>query len=80
MTDADAFERATVIVDGSRIASVTPSSVPPARGMSLLPGLADVHAHYAEFGPLFLANGVTTVRHPGGQAFITGNALAKAGV
>ncbi len=38
------------------------------RGLYLLPGLADAHAHYFErdtFGRLFLANGVTLVRDTG---------------
>jgi imidazolonepropionase-like amidohydrolase len=49
--------------------------------MTLLPGLADMHVHSPEFGPLFLANGITTVRQPWGQTFsFTGDALAKAGV
>ncbi|HET7040783.1 MAG TPA: amidohydrolase family protein, partial [Gemmatimonadales bacterium] len=44
------------------------------RGKSLLPGLWDMHAHYeqAEWGPIYLAAGVTTVRDVGNEFdFIT---------
>lgn len=89
MTDTGTVEGVTVIVEGDRISSVTRSAVEPpsgsrvidGSGMTLLPGLADMHVHVPEFGPLFLANGITTVRQPWGQTFsLTGDALAKAGV
>jgi imidazolonepropionase-like amidohydrolase len=89
MTDAGTLERGTVVAVGDRVSSVTRSAVDPPSGarvidgggMTLLPGLADMHVHSPEFGPLFLANGITTVRQPWGQTFsFTGDALAKAGV
>lgn len=65
-----------VIVRGDRIEKLLPSAdVPPGvprhciEGSTILPGLIDVHAHFACWeGPLFLAYGVTTIRD-------TGNAL-----
>lgn len=91
MTDAGTLENRTVIVKGDRIDSIAESLVEApisarvidASGMTLLPGLADMHAHYdePELGPLFLANGVTTVRQPLGMAHsFSGDALAKAGI
>lgn len=40
-----------------------------AEGKTILPGLWDMHAHYSqvEFGPVYLANGVTTVRDVGNE-------------
>jgi imidazolonepropionase-like amidohydrolase len=40
-----------------------------AEGKTVLPGLWDMHAHYSqvEFGPVYLANGVTTVRDVGNE-------------
>jgi imidazolonepropionase-like amidohydrolase len=40
-----------------------------ADGKTILPGLWDMHAHYqqVEFGPVYLANGVTTVRDVGNE-------------
>jgi cytosine/adenosine deaminase-related metal-dependent hydrolase len=64
-----------VLVRGERILEVgdADSIVVPrrakridGRGLFLLPGLADMHVHLLEakaYFPLFLANGVTTVRH-----------------
>jgi imidazolonepropionase-like amidohydrolase len=63
----------TVVVRDGRIARVGPADaidVPEAaeviegRGRWLMPGLADMHAHYGsrDAAALFLANGVTTVR------------------
>jgi hypothetical protein len=94
MTEAGVLERGTVIVAGDRISSVTPSAAEPppgarvidGRGMTLLPGLADMHAHYnlADIGPLFVINGITTVREtnrfvPFGFSPDGLDALAKAG-
>lgn len=45
-----------------------------ARGLTLLPGLWEMHAHYAqiEWGPAYLASGVTTARDCGNEfEFIT---------
>jgi predicted amidohydrolase YtcJ len=70
----------TVLVDGSRIAAVQPAAkaripddarVVDGRGKFLIPGLWDMHAHLAKAGagalPLFVANGVTSVRDMGGD-------------
>jgi hypothetical protein len=40
-----------------------------ADGKTILPGLWDMHAHYqqVEFGPVYLANGVTTIRDVGNE-------------
>ncbi|MFT3913935.1 MAG: amidohydrolase family protein [Anaeromyxobacteraceae bacterium] len=74
---------AVVVVDGDRIVDVGPrASVPvPAgartvdvSGKTVLPGLLDMHAHFeqVEWGPLYLAAGVTTVRDCGNELdFIT---------
>ena len=71
-----------VIVDG-RIDAAGPSSrvaVPPetsvlnAAGKTVMPGLWDMHAHFeqVEWGPIYLAAGVTTVRDVGNELeFVT---------
>lgn len=63
----------TVLVDGGRIVGIGPSAtteghadrVVDASGLYLLPGMADMHVHVYEDDelPLFVANGVTTVRN-----------------
>ncbi|MBM4186387.1 MAG: amidohydrolase family protein [Gemmatimonadetes bacterium] len=78
-TDRGAQPNMAVAVDGGRIVAVAPAgriSVPAtatkldATGMYLIPGLWDNHAHlfgyYERSFPLFLANGVTTVKDVGG--------------
>lgn len=76
-TGAAPIEDATVFVRNGRIVAAgaratvrVPSGVPAVdvRGKSLLPGLWDMHAHVgqAEWGPAYLAEGVTTVRDMGG--------------
>lgn len=72
-----------VLIDRGRIISAGPRShvkipkgarVLDARGKYLLPGLWDMHAHFfkAEFGPAYLAGGVTTVRDVGNEfEFVT---------
>jgi imidazolonepropionase-like amidohydrolase len=66
----------TILIEGDRIVRVAPSAevaVPDgadridARGRWVVPGLFDmhVHVHNADFFPLFLANGVTSVRDLG---------------
>jgi imidazolonepropionase-like amidohydrolase len=74
---------ATVLVQGGRIVAVGPSAqvkVPAgavkidATGKYIVPGLWDMHAHYeqVEWGPIYLAAGVTTVRDVGNEFdFIT---------
>ncbi|MGH7468080.1 MAG: amidohydrolase family protein [Longimicrobiales bacterium] len=71
--------RATVVVDGERIASVDTARYRPragvrvidASGKYVIPGLWDMHGHVAELGQaglgLFVANGVTGVRDMGGR-------------
>ena len=67
---------ATVVVDGGRIVAAGRNVKVPAgfhridaRGKTVLPGLWDMHAHYeqVEWGPIYLASGVTTVRDVGNE-------------
>lgn len=79
---APVADSAVVIKDG-RIKAVGPRSrvkipknanVVDAKGKFLLPGLWDMHAHFeqVEWGPIYLAGGVTTVRDCGNEfEFIT---------
>ena len=80
-TGAAAKPNMTVVIAGGRIAAIGESgkvripkgaSVIGARGKYLIPGLWDMHAHLAKAGenalPLFIANGVTSVRDMGGDA------------
>ncbi|HEY9232142.1 MAG TPA: amidohydrolase, partial [Blastocatellia bacterium] len=72
-----------VVIEGDRITAAGPRAtikIPPKatvidmRGKTLLPGLWDMHAHYeqVEWGPIYLAAGVTTVRDVGNEfEFIT---------
>jgi len=74
---------ATVVVRNRRIVAVGPSDkvkVPTdaqridVSGKYIIPGLWDMHAHYeqVEWGPIYLAAGVTTVRDVGNEfEFIT---------
>jgi imidazolonepropionase-like amidohydrolase len=71
---------ATVIVRDGRIAEAgaitVPSGIPviDGRGRTLLPGLWEMHAHFAqvEYGPAYLAAGVTSARDCGDEfEFIT---------
>jgi imidazolonepropionase-like amidohydrolase len=91
MTDAGTLRNRNVVVEGDRVLALTAAgaatpegaSVVDGRGMTLMPGLTDMHAHYNTpgYGPLFLANGVTTVRMTWGMPHsFSGDALAKAGV
>ena len=76
-TGAAPIEDATVLVRHGRIAAAgpraavaIPSGVPTVdvQGKSILPGLWDMHAHVGqpEWGPAYLAEGVTTIRDMGG--------------
>ncbi len=74
---------ATVLTSGGKIVAVGPAAsiqVPPdatridVPGKYIIPGLWDMHAHYeqVEWGPIYLAAGVTTVRDVGNEFdFIT---------
>jgi imidazolonepropionase-like amidohydrolase len=74
---------ATVVTSGGRIVAVGPGNqvkVPEdatridVSGKYIIPGLWDMHAHYeqVEWGPIYLAAGVTTVRDVGNEfEFIT---------
>ncbi len=79
-TGAPARADVTVLITGGRITEVGEAAkvrvprgarVVNARGKYLIPGLWDMHVHLAKIGenalPLFLANGVTSVRDMGGD-------------
>ncbi len=80
---ATALANATVVIRNGRIVSAGPAAsvqIPDdatridVAGKYLIPGLWDMHAHYeqVEWGPIYLAAGVTTVRDVGNeQEFIT---------
>lgn len=82
-TGKPAVADAVVVIEGDRITAAGPrsqvkipkdASVVDARGKYLLPGLWDMHAHFeqVEWGPIYLAAGVTTVRDVGNEfEFIT---------
>lgn len=76
-TGAAPIEDATIVVRHGRILSAGPRAtvrIPPGipvvdvTGKSVLPGLWDMHAHVGqpEWGPAYLAEGVTTIRDMGG--------------
>ena len=78
MTGRKPIRNGTVVVADGRIAAVGPSSripIPPqatvvsAAGKTVMPGLWDMHAHFeqVEWGPIYLAAGVTTVRDVGNE-------------
>jgi imidazolonepropionase-like amidohydrolase len=87
-TGAPPSTHSTVIVRGDRIVEVGPadqvaipeeSAVVDGRGFFLMPGLVDMHVHAlwdssvpSAFLPLFVANGVTTVRDMGGVLALLG--------
>ena len=71
MTDAGVLESATVVTLRDRIDRVIDAGgsggggvdrIIDGKGLTLMPGLADMHVHYFNEanGPLFLANSVTT--------------------
>ncbi len=77
-TGGDAIPDATVLIDKGRIKQVgtraqvdvpANATVIDAHGKTLLPGLWDMHAHYeqVEWGPIYLAAGVTTARDVGNE-------------
>ncbi len=82
-TGAAPVTDAAVVIHDGRIVSAGPRSkvkipkdatVVEAHGKTILPGLWDMHAHFeqVEWGPIYLAAGVTTVRDCGNEfEFIT---------
>jgi imidazolonepropionase-like amidohydrolase len=82
-TGSPTIPDATIVVQDGRIVAVGPrrkvkvpkhATVIDATGKTVLPGLWDMHAHYeqVEWGPIYLASGVTTVRDVGNELeFIT---------
>jgi imidazolonepropionase-like amidohydrolase len=82
-TDRPPVANAAVLVRDGRIAAAGPSDsvripagVPRVDGSGkyIIPGLWDMHAHYeqVEWGPIYLAAGITTVRDAGNELdFIT---------
>ncbi len=83
VTGKPSIPNATVVTSGGKITAVGPSSevrIPAdaqridVKGKYIIPGLWDMHAHYeqVEWGPIYLAAGVTTVRDVGNEYdFIT---------
>ncbi len=82
-TGAAPIADAAVVIQNGRIVAAGPRSkvkipkdanVVDAHGKTILPGLWDMHAHFeqVEWGPIYLAAGVTTVRDCGNEfEFIT---------
>jgi imidazolonepropionase-like amidohydrolase len=82
-TGAGPVADAAVVIHDGRIVDAGPRSkvkipkhatVVDAKGKTILPGLWDMHAHFeqVEWGPIYLAAGVTTVRDCGNEfEFIT---------
>jgi imidazolonepropionase-like amidohydrolase len=82
-TGAAPVEDAAVVIHKGRIVAAGPrakvkiphgAQIVDAQGKTILPGLWDVHAHLeqVEWGPIYLAAGVTTVRDCGNELeFIT---------
>jgi hypothetical protein len=77
-TGAPPIADAVVVVDGGKIAAAGPrdkitvptgARIVDAAGATLVPGLWDMHAHFeqVEWGPVYLAAGVTTVRDCGNE-------------
>jgi len=77
-TGKPAVENAVVILQNGKIAAAGPASSTPvpeaaqivdAHGKSVLPGLWEMHAHFeqVEWGPIYLATGVTTARDVGNE-------------
>jgi imidazolonepropionase-like amidohydrolase len=77
-TGKPAIENAVVILQDGKIAAAGPASSTPvpegaqvvdAHGKSVLPGLWEMHAHFeqVEWGPIYLATGVTTARDVGNE-------------
>jgi imidazolonepropionase-like amidohydrolase len=78
VTNGEIMQHAVVLVEGGLIKAIGKAgelavpagySVVHAEGKTILPGLWDMHAHFeqAEWGPAYLAAGVTTVRDCGNE-------------
>jgi len=82
-TGKDPIKDATVFVEDGKVVNISTAAKPVSQvgatvidgtGKFLIPGLWDMHAHYeqVEWGPIYLAAGVTTVRDCGNEFdFIT---------
>lgn len=82
-TGATAMKDSAIVIQGGKILSVGPRSkvtlpgnarILDVTGKTIIPGLWDMHAHFeqVEWGPVYLAAGVTTVRDCGNEfEFIT---------
>lgn len=77
-TGKPAVENAVVILQNGKITAAGPATSNPvpegaqlidAHGKSVLPGLWEMHAHFeqVEWGPIYLATGVTTARDVGNE-------------
>ena len=77
-TGKPAIENSVVILRGEKIVAAGPAGSIPvpkgaefvdAQGKSVLPGLWEMHAHFeqVEWGPIYLATGVTTARDVGNE-------------
>jgi imidazolonepropionase-like amidohydrolase len=77
-TGKPAIENSVVILKGGKIAAMGSAASTPvpegaqvvdAQGKSVLPGLWEMHAHFeqVEWGPIYLATGVTTARDVGNE-------------
>jgi imidazolonepropionase-like amidohydrolase len=77
-TGKPAIENAVVILKDGKIAAAGPAAstavpqgaqIVDAHGKSILPGLWEMHAHFeqVEWGPIYLATGVTTARDVGNE-------------
>jgi imidazolonepropionase-like amidohydrolase len=77
-TGKPAIENAVVVLKDGKISAAGPAASTPvpagaqiidAKGKSVLPGLWEMHAHFeqVEWGPIYLATGVTTARDVGNE-------------
>jgi imidazolonepropionase-like amidohydrolase len=76
-TGKPALENSVVVLQDGKIVAVGPASTPipegaqilDATGKSVLPGLWEMHSHFeqVEWGPIYLATGVTTARDVGNE-------------
>src|SRR5262249_19417749 len=70
-----------IVVEGNRIRSIEPhradlhtGEVVDASGLTVMPGLIEIHAHLnkehgSQLGRIWLAYGITTVRNPAGSPY-----------